>query len=218
LRAIIFANGVLNEPDSARNNIRPDDLVIAADGGLHFCDQLGIVPDVLIGDFDSLTPEKLESLAGSEVEIIRYPTKKDFTDLEAALQQACERDAQNIVVYSALGARWDQTLSNILLPAAKFFDGKHITIMDGTDEIQLIDSRKRKTRVEINGRPGDTLSLIPVGGDATGITTENLEYPLISENLSFGATRGVSNVMLADKACISLEAGLLVCVVTHQPS
>jgi thiamine pyrophosphokinase len=216
LRVIIFANGVLNDPESARRSIQPGDLLIAADGGLHFYDQLGITPDILIGDLDSVGAERLASLAQGQTTIVRYPQRKDFTDLELALQYARQQGAQEILVYAALGARWDQTLANLLLPAAASMSGARVTLLDGAHEIYLIDSRRGASRWEVSGQPGDTVSLIPIGGDARGVSTEALEYPLKDETLSFGATRGVSNVLLARKARIKLEAGLLVCVVIHQ--
>jgi thiamine pyrophosphokinase len=103
-----------------------------------------------------------------------------------------------------------------LLPAAGSMSGARVTLLDGAHEIYLIDSRRGASRWEVSGQPGDTVSLIPIGGDARGVSTEALEYPLKDETLSFGATRGVSNVLLARKARIKLEAGLLVCVVIHQ--
>jgi thiamine pyrophosphokinase len=215
LRAIIFANGILRDPELIKGKIQPGDLVIAADGGLIFCDQLGILPDVLIGDFDSLSAERVEALAGSGVLLIRFPANKNFTDLELALQHARSRGIENILVFSALGARWDQTLANLLLPAASSLQGASITLLDEAHEIHLIDSRQGRTELEVVGQPGDIVSLIPIGGDATRVITEGLEYPLKDEELSFGSTRGISNVMLVEKARITLGAGLLVCVVIH---
>ena len=212
MRAVIFANGLLSDPDRARAAIRADDLLIAADGGsAHFL-ALDLTPHVLIGDFDSLNKTDLEQLQSRGVEIIRHPAHKDFTDLELALQYAEGREAEEILVYAALGARWDHTLANLLLPAAADLQKSRIVLMDGAHEIRLIRSGESQ---EVHGKRGDILSLIPLGGDAHGVTTADLEYPLSSETLYFGGTRGVSNVFLRDAASVRLERGQLLCVVIH---
>jgi thiamine pyrophosphokinase len=212
LRAVVFANGLLNEPHTAAAAIRADDFIIAADGGLYHCQNLALIPDILIGDLDSVEPADLDRLEAAGVEMLSYPTHKDFTDLELALQLAKERGAAEILVFGALGARWDQTLANLLLPAASNLAGSHIVLIDGSQEIQLLSSGET---LELHGKRGDTLSLIPVGGDAQGVTTRNLEYPLIQETLFLGASRGISNVFLHDRATVHIEKGLVLCVMIH---
>jgi thiamine pyrophosphokinase len=117
-----------------------------------------------------------------------------------------------VLMLGALGNRWDQTLANILLPAGRAFADMQIRLIDEAQEMTLIHSGQT---LQIEGHVGDTLSLIPLAGDATGITTQGLEYPLLGETLPFGVTRGISNVMLGDQASISLEAGILLCVLIH---
>ena len=209
MRAVIFANGVLSVPVAAP---LPGDLVFAADGGARHCLALGIIPAVVVGDFDSLEPAELAVLERNGAEVVRHPARKDFTDLELAIQLAVERGMQEIQVLGALGARWDQTLANLLLPAAVALQGVRISLVDGPQEILLI--RAGET-LEIRGRPGDIVSLIPLNEDAAGISTAGLEYPLAGEPLYFGRTRGISNVLSAESGRVSLESGLLLCVVIH---
>jgi thiamine pyrophosphokinase len=209
LRAIIFANGGTTQlPD-----LQPDDLIIAADGGARHCLAYGLVPHLVVGDFDSLDDERLVQLRKRGVEMIQYPVRKDYTDLELALHHAMQRGAHKILVLAALGGRWDQTLANVLLPAAKEFAALDICLIDGAQEIRLFHAGQR---MQINGCPGDTVSLVPLNGDAQGITTENLEYPLHAETLYFGSTRGISNVMTTNTATVYLDNGALLCVVIHQ--
>jgi thiamine pyrophosphokinase len=207
LRAVIFANGWLNQPV----HLLPDDYIISADGGTHHCLALGVIPRAVIGDLDSISEAELTMLKASGVSIVEYPTRKDFTDLELALQYAQELPADQIVILAALGARWDQTLANVLLPAAQ--TGAPISIVDGTQEIHYL---RGAGMLQLYGQPGDTVSLIPLGGTAQGVATQQLEYPLHGETLHFGSTRGVSNVMMTHQASVTLQDGLLVCVVIHQ--
>jgi thiamine pyrophosphokinase len=209
LRAVIFANGELNLPI----RIAPQDILIAADGGAKHCLALGLDPAHVIGDLDSLADEELALLKSKGAEIIHYPARKDQTDLELALLHAQALGAQEVTIYGALGARWDQTVANLLLAGA--FPALNFRLADANQEFFYIRAGETSA---FAGQPGDTVSLIPLGEEAEGITTHNLEYPLKDEQLTFGSTRGVSNVLLAEHASVSLRRGLLLCVVIHKPN
>lgn len=206
MRTIIFANGTIDNSDSILSG---KDLIIAADGGLHHCLRLGITPDVVIGDLDSLTTDDINGLQIAGVEIVRYPAKKDQTDLELALRLAIDRGADEIVVFGAMGGRWDMSIANILLPAEQNLSNTTIRIIDGRHEIMLLRTGKKIT---FHGEKGDILSLIPLGRDALGITTVGLEYPLKDDVLRFGSSQGISNVLVEETATVFLKQGMLLCV------
>lgn len=206
MRTIIFANGTIDNSDSILSG---KDLIIAADGGLHHCLRLGITPDVVIGDLDSLTADDINGLQIAGVEIVRYPAKKDRTDLELALRLAIDRGADEIVVFGAMGGRWDMSIANILLPAEQNLSNATIRIIDGRHEIMLLRTGKKIT---FHGEKGDILSLIPLGRDALGITTVGLEYPLKDDVLRFGSSQGISNVLVEETATVFLKQGMLLCV------
>ena len=209
-RAIIFANGEMKYTPSMINEIQPDDLIIAADGGAIHCQSLGIRPKVVIGDFDSLTPEDLSSQAIEGAQLIRYPSRKDETDLELALRYAAQQGCRQITVIGALGARWDMSIANILLAAYLPFEGMRVRMLDGHQELTVLHGGET---MYFDGKPGSTLSLIPLSPRAEGITTVGLEYALRNEDLQFGSPRGVSNVFTAEQVSITLRSGLLICVV-----
>jgi thiamine pyrophosphokinase len=212
-RAVIFANGDLWDPAYAKGLIRAGDLIIAADGGGVHCLEMGLQPDIVIGDLDSLPAEALEQFERKGAEVIRYPERKDYTDLELAIRLAQERGAGEVLVLGALGQRWDQTLANLLMPAGESFRDLRIRLLDGRQAIQLMHGGER---LQLTGSPGDTISLVPLGGNARAITTQGLEYPLNGEDLSFGSSRGISNVLLGETAVINLGEGLLLVVTIHQ--
>ncbi len=213
MRAVIFANGELTDGPAARAALKPDDLIIAADGGAHHCQALSLTPGVVIGDFDSLSPADLAGLESAGAELIRYPVRKDQTDLELAVRYALEQRVDQILVFGGLGGRWDQTLANLLLPAHPDFWGIPIVYLDGDQRIYPIHGSG-----VIEGHPGDTVSLIPVGGPARGVTTRGLEYPLNGGVLPFGSTLGVSNALTTARASVTVEEGLIVCVVLRTDS
>ena len=210
MRAIIFANGRLGDPQRARDLVRDDDLVIAADGGTRHAWEVGIDPQCVIGDLDSLTPAEEERLRASGARIIRFSPRKDETDLELALRRAACEGAESIVVLAALGGRLDQTIANLLLLALPELEGIDVRVVEGPQVAFLV---RREALVE--GQPGDIVSLIPLGGDAVGVTTEGLEWRLDDDALHFGPARGVSNALIAERASVRVQQGQLLCVVTH---
>jgi thiamine pyrophosphokinase len=206
LRAVIFANGPLSDPHSARSLLQPDDLVIAADGGARHCLALGLTPAVVIGDFDSLQKSELKALRGMGSKLVRHPHNKDQTDLELAIRHALTSSSKEILILGAIGNRWDQTLANLLLPASTDLPDTRIWLVDGPSRATII---RAGGSLQFDGQPGDVVSLVPLAGSALGITTQGLEYPLHAETLTLGSTRGISNVMLGKSASVELENGIL---------
>ncbi|MCF8069639.1 MAG: thiamine diphosphokinase [Desulfobacterales bacterium] len=213
MRSILFANGSISNPEIITATIRTDDFVIAADGGARHCLTMDITPDVIIGDFDSLTEKELNRLNIPEENLIRYPAAKDKTDLQLAIELAVDRGANEIILFGALGGRWDMSLANILLMASLEKKNTAISIIDGKEEIRIL---KGRNQITLSGKTGNILSLIPIGGDATGVTLSGLIYSLEDGTLKFGDSRGISNKFAEDKVTIQLKQGLLICIHTHK--
>jgi thiamine pyrophosphokinase len=209
MRAVIIANGII---DGFRPAFFPDDIVIAVDGGLRHCLELKQRPHILIGDMDSLSPEEIDAVTRSGIPISRYPARKDHTDLELAHHAARSLGAGDIVILGALGARWDMTIANIMLLAAPELAGCRVRILDGMQEISLVQGGETH---RFEGNAGDLLSLIPLRAVAQNVCVIGLEYPLNGETLHFSATRGISNVFCDQTATVFLEEGLLLCVIQH---
>jgi len=212
LRAIVFANGNLSNPHAALKNINADDVVIAANGGTRHCQELNIKPTIVIGDLDSLKKSEIITLKEDGAQIITHPQRKDETDLELALLHAQKLDVDEVIIFAALGNRWDMTLANILLLTHAQLTKQTITITDGRQELHLL---YEMSEITLYGLPGDVVSLLPLRGDAHGVTTQGLEYPLQKGTLQFGSTRGVSNVMREERVTVSLDKGLLLCCLIH---
>jgi thiamine pyrophosphokinase len=212
-RALVFANGDLNPGPAVRSALRhsPEALIIAADGGAHMAETLGVQPDVIVGDMDSLSEKDLERLAARGSTVERSSTHKDETDLELALLAAARRGATWIRVIGAMGDRLDQTLANLYLLLLPELAERDARLVAGRQTLWLIGPGTHT----VNGKPGDTISLLPLGGDAVGVRTEALVYPLCDETLVVGPARGVSNVMQAGVARVTLRAGTL--MVIHTP-
>ena len=213
MRAIIFANGEFSDPQGVRDLLRPHDLIIAADGGTCHALAVGVSPHVVVGDLDSLPSNVQAQVEATGARIIRFSPRKDETDLELALLHAAQMRATEIIILAALGGRLDQTIANLLLltlPELKEID---VRIVEGPQTAFIIHAGDGGALIE--GQPGDTVSLIPLRGDAVGVTAEGLEWPLHDDTLRFGPARGVSNVQKARQAQVRIRQGLLLCVVTQ---
>jgi thiamine pyrophosphokinase len=211
-RVLIFANGERANLEVLRAWLRPTDVLIAADGGLRFLRALGLAPHLVIGDLDSLGDGEIEQLSQAGVEVRRYPVHKDETDLELALLAAVAAGANQIWVVAALGGRLDMTLANIALLMLPELTGAAVRLEDGYESVFLIRPGKPG---EVQGQPGERLSLLPLNGPARGVRTQGLEYPLHGESLRPERSRGISNRLQAPIAQISLEDGLLLCIHSH---
>jgi len=211
-RAVIFANGQLERPTAIAAWLQPEDFLVAADGGLAHLLRLGQLPHLLIGDLDSVSAEQLAQMQARGVRIERYPTAKNETDLELALQWVVRAGYTVIRVVAALGGRLDQTLGNIFLLMQPELATCDVRLEDGVQEVFLI-----RSQATLEGQPGETVSLLPLGGPARGIHTQGLRYPLHGETLYPEHTRGISNELVTSQAHIRLESGLLLCIHTHRP-
>jgi thiamine pyrophosphokinase len=207
MRAIIVANGQVNEDEGYGCLLRPDDLIIAADGGAAVAQQLGLVPQVVIGDMDSLSPELRARLEARGCQFVDRPPRKDETDTELAIQYALQQGAREILLLGATGDRLDHTLANVFLLGMPGLDRVPAKIVAGNTEIWLL---RGGGELEIHGQPGDIVTLLPLGQDAIGIESQGLEWALHDDTLHFGPARGVSNVMTAAMARVALRRGLLV--------
>ncbi len=209
MRTVIIANGDPPGPSDLARWLTPGALLICADGGARAALAHGLRPSHVIGDFDSLDDAELAQLAAGGAQLHRHPPAKNETDLELALLLTSPGE---IVILGALGGRIDQTLANLLLLTLPALRGRVVIIAHGPEQIQLLDARTGRASLTLNGHSGDTVSLLPFGGDAIGVSTAGLEYPLRDETLFIGPARGVSNVMQADHARITLRAGMLACI------
>ena len=206
MRAIIFVNGDLPNPDAARKLLRDEDYIVAADGGTRHALKLGLLPSVIIGDLDSLGSVNLPA----SIETLQFPVDKDETDLELALLYAREHGFDEILLIGALGGRIDQTLGNLSLLSDPAWDGVDVRIDDGAEEVFF--ARKQ---AQIQGRIGEVVSLIPWRGDVRIARTEGLRWSLQNETLFAHQTRGISNELTAENAHVEIEDGLLLIIHTR---
>jgi thiamine pyrophosphokinase len=194
-------------------------LIIAADGGWEKAAAIGLLPDLLVGDADSLSEERFAELAAVGVPIERSPVAKDESDAELALLAALRRGATHVIVLGALGGkRFDHTLANVGLLGLPGPGEAEVELLDGTTRVRLLRAPAvdgGPASCSLSGEIGDLVSLLPLGVPAFGITTEGLLYPLRGETLPPGPARGLSNVRIAADARVRFRQGSLLVIETR---
>ncbi len=201
-------------------------VVVAADSGLHTALALGLRVDHLVGDLDSVDPERAAAAEAAGTVVHRHPADKDATDSELAVALVAELalgpvpDGEPIPPISPIepipllvlgggGGRLDHLLADLLLLASPHLAGFEVTARIGTTTVSVV--RPGRAR-RLAGRAGEQVSLLPVHGPAGGVDTTGLRWPLVAADLVTGTTRAVSNELLADGATVAVEAGVLVVV------
>ena len=209
-RAIVLSNGVIHDLHVLRDRLDGwgDAMIVAADGGSRYAVALGLTISAVLGDLDSIDVLTRSVLERSGVPLYAYPADKDEIDLELAMQYAVEHGATEIVVLGAIGGRVDMTMANMQLMLLPSLNNLNVEFWDGPQTARVINPPGG----EIRGQVGDTVSLLPLGCDAHGITTHDLKYPLVDETLTMGIARGVSNVMETDTVKVDLRDGVLLAV------
>ncbi len=200
---IVVASGDAG-PD-LRGRIPAAGTVIAADGGVDMALRLGLDVTAAVGDFDSVTPAGLAAVERSGARVERHPAEKDATDLELALAAAVALRPERVVVVGADDGRLDHLLGALLLLGDARWAEVELDALLGAATAHVV-----RTERTLHGEAGELVSLLPLHGQAEGVVTEGLAYPLHGETLEPGSSRGVSNVFAAPTARVSLARGVLV--------
>lgn len=221
MRALIVAGGAVPsraELDAAWPGWSDGlQLVIAADGGALQADALGVQPDLVVGDADSLDADQLASLRDRGVPFELSPVSKDATDAQLAVEAAVARGATDLLILGAFGgSRLDHALGNLALLALPALCDRDVALLDATTRVRFVRAEPggSPTELPLPGAVDRIVSLLPLGGTAEGVTTSGLRYPLRDEPLTLGSTRGVSNIRARPDAAVSLRQGHLYVIET----
>ena len=207
MKGVIVCSGSISDYTYLHKYFDNADLVICADGGARHLRNFGIMPDILVGDLDSISHSDYESLKDAGIEIIKFPVQKDMTDAQLAVELAIQKGCKTVVMIGALGSRLDHSISNVnLLKRLLDADVKGI-IANEHNEAVLINSN-----ICLKKEDGIKVSLLPLTTYVSGVTTKGLYYPLEDATLEIGSTWGVSNEFSDDTASVSITDGLLLVI------
>jgi thiamine pyrophosphokinase len=181
--------------------------VVAADSGVDHALALGLGVTHAVGDFDSVSAEGLAAVGAAGATVERHPAAKDHTDLDLALDRAVALGADRIVVVGGHGGRVDHFLANALLLTAERYASVAMEARFGPARLHVV-----RRSVALAGVPGDLVTLLAVGGPATGVTTSGLRWALVGAVIEPASSLGVSNELVAPAATVTVETGTLVVV------
>lgn len=210
--ALVLAGGDLPPLRLVERLVSAATIVVAADGGLQHASALGVTPDLLVGDMDSVLPDLVGAYPGLEVE--RHRPDKDELDLELALAAARRRGAATAAVLGAFGTRLDHSLTALLAAAraAAAAEPFRVSLHGGTSEAHLCAPALPLTATWPRGT---TVSLVALAGDAV-VDASGLAYPVVGLRLPFGAGLGVSNVSTADEVEVRSALGVVAVIAEHE--
>lgn len=208
MRCLIFTGGDLIDAHWHQRQISRDDYLIAADRGAEHLLTLGYLPDIVIGDLDSISDIAKDYLTSQGVKFKISSSEKDQTDTELALIHALSLNPKEVLLFTALGNRLDHALANVFLLAGYLNWGVPIYFMTPTQTLWVTDKS-----IDIKGYPEQLVSLIALSNQVTDLTLTGFYYPLEKAVLSLGFSRGISNIMLKEEARIEFSQGILLIIV-----
>ncbi len=210
MKCIVLANGEYGDLKFYENVFKGCDIILCADGGANYAHRLGVIPDCIIGDMDSIDESVKEYYHSQQVRFKKYPRRKDFTDIQLALTIAEEMGAREIMLLGTQGKRFDHSLSNLY--CGMEYVKRGIKIMHYGPECTVYLAC---TSMSLQGQIGDLVSVLPLGGGAAGVYLKDFEYPLENVVLECDNPYAVSNVLAEDTAQVLLEKGVL--AIFHYP-
>lgn len=205
MKAVLFAGAAITDYSFCEKYLQDADWIICCDGGMHHAKALGITPDYIVGDFDSVRPEVLEEYRNMGISIRQFPTHKNETDMQLGMLLALELGATELVLIGGIGDRFDHTLANAHLLLYLLKKGIRGILVNEKNCVELIDKE-----VTLYGKAGDLVSTIPLSMQVEGVTLEGLEYPLVDYDLALDDKLvAVSNVMTGTEAKVKIRKGYL---------
>ncbi len=211
---VVVAGGPGDGPQAVPPRVTADWPVIAADSGADLAFAIGLTPTLVVGDLDSISDAALGRCRQLGVHVESAPTEKDETDLELALSAArVDRDLRDLVVLGGAGGRLDHLLANLAVLCGTATDGLAVEAWLGATRVYVV-----RDGVETSVAPGAAVSLLAWHGDAVGVTTKGLRWPLCDAVLRAGSALGTSNVAVDDVVGVSLRAGVVSMVIAPSDS
>jgi len=196
-----YLNGDLSSLLSKKNG----DFIICADNGYSIAKGSGIIPDIIIGDFDSI-----ETDLPSDVKTLRLPVEKDVTDTLACVKYAINKGFKEIIIIGGIGGRLDHTMANLQSLLYGLSQGVEIVLRDDNNIVTLHFPSEITIKKEENFK----LSLFSFSEVCAGISTQGLKYKLFNDKLTQGFPLGVSNEFIAEYASVRFESGILLMILS----
>lgn len=209
-RAVILGGGTVLDYKAAAAKIREGDFLICADSGYRHCNELGVTPQLLVGDFDSI------GAVPSGIPIVTLPADKDYTDTALATEEAVARGFRELLLIGLLGGRPDHSLANIQTLAGLSGRGIVCAATDGVTEMLVHTAPEQGLSLTVPFAQGCYFSVFSLSAQCRNVFIRGGKYPLTGYDLRFDEARAVSNEFLDTDATISLEEGTILVITTKK--
>lgn len=201
-KALIIANGKIEDIGILKDIKEEYNFILAADGGTNHCLQANILPDLVIGDLDSISHEALQMIRDNNILVEKFPIKKDAADTELAIDFLIDKGFKDISLMGVTGSRMDHTLSNILLLDRLKAKGVHGKIIDENNTVYLVDGQ-----LILPKQANYYISIIPITDMGMVISLKGFEYELTNRQVEFASTFCISNRIVEEKGIITIHKG-----------
>lgn len=209
MRCVILTGGTVDNLQWLARALAQADRLICVDSGAGYAATLGITPQIIIGDMDSIDRSLLDSYYQQGVVIMEHPAEKDDTDTALALAEALADRPDEVIILGATGTRFDHTLGNVHLLRTALEHRVPARIIDQYNEISLVAPQQPAV---VEGRPGDVFSLLPLTEKVTGVRVQGARWPLHDATFSIGNPYGISNRLAGNKVQITIASGLMLLI------
>jgi len=208
---ILIITGGNIDPEFLSNRMNNEcyQMIIAADHGLATADLLGIKLDYIVGDFDSISEKVLNKYRDSKTVIKTFPTQKDKTDTEIALELALSQQPDEVDLIGATGNRLDHVMANIHLLTRALRSDTQAYMIDTNNKIYL---KNKNFTIQKEDQYGNYVSLLPLCDKVSGLTLKGFKYPLNGITYEMGSSLGVSNEISDSEASVEMTEGILVVI------
>ena len=202
MRGILIGSGQYIPLDLLRMEIDRGGYLVAIDGGSNYLYEIGRLPDLLIGDQDSIDGGVLDWIRSNEVEELKFPSEKDSTDMELGIDYLHKKGCRELVIFGGTGTRLDHSLANIFLLDRIDSLGMEGQIIDRNNRIFLVDGSMKIPR-----GLGEFVSLIPLTRSGAVVDLEGFKYPLDGYFMRFNTSIGISNEISDEYGLVRVKSG-----------
>lgn len=202
MKGLIVSSGEIKDYELLKQVIKQNEYIVCADGGVNHLLKINEIPDIVLGDLDSIGKREMEILKEENVEIKRFPVMKDETDTELCIDYLLKNGFKDITLMGVTGTRFDHTLANIYLLRKIYLLGSSACIIEKNNSIYYVEDN-----ISLKKRDGFFVSIIPISIDGILVSLSGFLYPLKNEHLGFSSTRGISNEIIDGYGEIRIHKG-----------
>lgn len=201
-KGLIISSGRINDYNLLEDLIKENDYIVCADGGIDHIIKIDRIPDIVIGDLDSISEFGIKYINDKQIKVSKFPSIKDNTDTELAIMHLYNMGLNDITLIGGTGTRLDHTLANVLLLRKFNYDDRVLRVIDDNNTINYVVNT-----IRIKRKKNRFISVIPINFEGITVSLSGFKYPLDHKYIEFSSTLGISNEIIDDVGIITIHEG-----------